>query len=446
MAFPTKETERLNPNNISDVGLKDEDSGLRLFRGMMSPWDQIKSFKETYNFLVRHSSLMAVGVMHSMRIIIPDYEQCQSMMSGMWAGMMDATWTPETGQLQAFEERFDVPPFMKDGVTRAALYCDKGDEMTLIPGHIWYTSNDRFEKEIHACAFDIAGPEACDLSVGGGCHFCYGIAKQKLNNYDPERLGCGDDYCVAIAESRKKYGNHNNTPDGNFGPEGYEWEGWGPAGGGLREKGMPHKPECEFLNTGIYESPTGATWTAGEMYKDFNGWPMCYSYIAIDVIRRMLPPEQQEMAWRVVRAMFEACGKFQFGEANTRKAAREWMGVPADVDDGRVMGGYISMILQARDVDWKFLQFEPERTVVECDKFKFIMMGMYQEFTIAYEAYFNGVVKTLVAAPWCVNLEDDDANGKLRFIIEKKAYGFRRQKPHLHDYDKDEEQKAGGEA
>lgn len=359
MAFPTKETERLHPNNISDVGLKDEDSGLRLFRGMMSPWDQIKSFKETYNFLVRHSSLMAVGVMHSMRIIIPDYEQCQSMMSGMWAAMMDATWTPETGQLQAFEERFDVPPFMRDGVTRAALYCDKGDEMTLIPGHIWYISNDRFEKEIHVCAFDIAGPE------------------------------------------------------------GYEWEGWGP---------------------------TGATWTAGEMYKDFNGCPMCCSYIAIDVIRRMLPSEQQEMAWRVVRAMFEACGKFQFGEANIRKTVREWMGVSADVDDGRVMGGYISMILQARDIDWKFLQFEPERTVVECDKFKFIMMGMYQEFTIAYEAYFNGVVKTLVAAPWCVTMEDDDANGKLRFTIEKKAYGFRRQKPNLHDYEKPEEKKAGGEA
>lgn len=49
MAFTTSEAERMIPNNISDAGLKDDDSGLRLFRGLMSPWDSIKSFKETYN-------------------------------------------------------------------------------------------------------------------------------------------------------------------------------------------------------------------------------------------------------------------------------------------------------------------------------------------------------------------------------------------------------------
>jgi len=39
-------TDRLTPNNISDMAMLDEDSGLRMFRGMITPWDRIKSFRE----------------------------------------------------------------------------------------------------------------------------------------------------------------------------------------------------------------------------------------------------------------------------------------------------------------------------------------------------------------------------------------------------------------
>ena len=57
--------------------------------------------------------------------------------------------------------------------------------------------------------------------------------------------------------------------------------------------------------------------------------------------------------------MFEACGKFQFADWNTRKASREWLGVPEGVDDTRVMGAWISMCFQSRDVECNFLDFEP---------------------------------------------------------------------------------------
>lgn len=439
MAFPTKEIERMKPNNISDSGLRDEDSGLRLFRGMMSPWDSIKSFKETYNFLIRHAALMSVGYMNALKIMIPDYETRQSTLSAIWATMMDYAWKPGTGQLEEFEDRFEVPPFMKDGVFRSAMYADKGDEHMLLPGHIWYCTNDRVEKEIHGCQFDIGGPDVCDLSLGGGSHFCYGIACQELNNMDPERLGCGDPYCVAIMETKKKYGKHPNTDKNDkFGPEGYEWEVWGPAAGGLREKGMPHKEECEFLNTGIFMAPTGATWTAGEMYKDCSGWPLAYSYIAVEALRSALPEELRPVATETVKVMFDTAGKFQFGEWNTRKEIREWMGVPADVDDGRVMGGYISMIIQARALEWSFLEFTPERVVIECERAKFCMMGMYPEYVTGYEAYFNGAVKTLVSTAWIVKAEEDVEKDKLRFIVEKAAYGFRRQKPNKDGYEKKE--------
>ena len=198
MAFPTSEIPRMTPNNISDLGLKDEDSGLRAFRGICSPWDKIKSFREAYKFAIRHAAEIAVGYSHALRIVEPDYEKAQTLISDSWAEGMDYTWLPGSDTLAEYEDRFDVPPFWKQGVVRAALYADKGDQMTLIPGHIWYTDNQRFEKEIHRCAFDIAGPETCDLSLGGGSHFCYGLAGKRLNGYDPERLGCGDDYCLAV--------------------------------------------------------------------------------------------------------------------------------------------------------------------------------------------------------------------------------------------------------
>ncbi len=436
MAFPTSEVDRLFTNNTSEVGLKDEDSGLRLYRGITSPWGAIKGFKETYTFLIRHASLIAVGYMNSMRILEPDYEKSQSLMSGAWGTMMDYSWIPGSDAMKGFEERFEVPPFWKDGVIRGAIYADKGDQMTLIPGHIWYTSNDRFEKEIHKCMFDIAGPETCDMSVGGGSHFIYGISCRRTNGYDPERIGCGDDYCVACQESKKKYGKHNNTPENDeFGPEGYEWEGWGPTGGGLRDQGMPHKANSEHLDTGVYEAATGATWTTGEMYKDMNMWPLAYSYCAIEAMRHGLSDEKKALVDHVVDTIFEVGGKFQFAEATARKAAREWMDVPTDLDDGRVMGGYISMVLQARDIEWKFVEFEAEKTVIECNRTKLAMLGMYPEYIKAYKAYFNGAVKTLVDATWTVEAIEDVDNDTVTFTIQKAPYGFRRQKPNLHDYE-----------
>lgn len=441
MAFKTKKTEMMKPYVSSDVGLKDEDSGLRLFRGMSSPWGAIKDFKETFEFMNRHGAEFAVATMHSMRIIIPDYERCQTLLSDNWAQFMDGAWDPEAGQIEEFEDRFDVPPFLKDGQIRAAIYADKGDAQTLIPGKIWYTTNDRFEKEIHRCDYDIAGPECCDLSLGGGSHFCYGLAGCPLNAFDTERIGNGDNYCVAIQETKRKYGKHpNSNEEDEFDTENYEWEGYGPAVGKTREKGWPKKQDVEFFKTGYFESPTGAKWTAGEMFRDsVEGYPLAYSYNAIDVIRNELSNDEEKIAEAVIPAMFEACGKFQFADWNTRKATRDWMNVPASIDDGRVMGSFISMIMQSRAIDSNFFKFDEEETIVEVDMTKLGMMGMYPEINQWYQYLFNGNVKTLVGANWSVDLEEDLETNKARYIIHKVAVGFRRQKPNLgpNNYDKD---------
>lgn len=428
-----KDARKCYPYNVSDVNLRDADSNMRLYRGMSSPWQAIKGFQETYEFENRLGAEFAVAMMHALRIIIPDYERCQSMLSGVWAGMMDYVWSPAAGQIEPFEDRFDVPPFLKDGQIRAAIYADKGDTMNLIPGKIWYATNDRFEKEIHHCCYDIAGPEVCDLSLGGGSHFCYGLAGCPLNALDPERIGNGDDYCLAIQETKRKYGKHPNTnAEDKFDAGQYEWEVYGPAAAGSRPKPWPKKDSPEFMQKGYFESPTGAKWTAGELYQDnVGGFPIAYAPYAVDIYRNMLTPEEKKLWDVVVPALFEACGKFQFADTHTRKATREWMNVPADVDDSRVMGSWISMVFQARDCDANFVKFEAEETIVEGDMIRWNMLGLYPELNDMYKYIFDGNVKTLVGANWSVDCEVDAENKRVRYIIHKRPIGFRRQKPNL---------------
>lgn len=420
-------TDRLIPNNISDTGLLDEDSGLRMFRGMITPWDQIKSFRETCHFLWRHSAIMGVAYMNALKIVEPDYEKRQTIMSSNWAMQMQYMWSPADplGQLKAFEDRHDVPPFMKKSQYRSTCYCDIGDEFTGMPGYVWYASDDRIEKEVHQCPIDIIGPDACDLSNGGGQYFCHGVSglgKEGMTCYLTQRRGCGDPYCHVLHENSEKYGPNKNA-------DGYDWELWGPGATGTREKDQhPHKDECEWLTTGEFISPLGARWTAGEMYKQACLAPLSYAGHAAGAIRTLTTSENAPMIPHIVQVMFETAGKCQFAEYNTRKAAREWMGVPADVKDGRVLAGYISLIMQAKSVPWSFVEFTEDRCVVEVDSFLNNFYGQYPEFAEAYRAYFDAIAKTLVDTQWVVKL-GDAPEGKTHFVIEKGLYGFRRQKP-----------------
>ena len=129
--------------------------------------------------------------------------------------------------------------------------------------------------------------------------------------------------------------------------------------------------------------------------------------------------------------MFEACGKFEFGDFQTRKAIREWLNVPADINDGRVMAAWISMCFQSRDVDFTFPKFEEDEAIIEGDMAKWDMMGMYPELNELYKHIFNGNVKTLVGAQWTVDMEEDYENNKIRYIIHKVPIGMRRHKPNL---------------
>ena len=107
-----------------------------------------------------------------------------------------------------------------------------GDEFQGMPGYIRYASNDRVEKEVHSCFMDIAGPDACDLSQGGGQYFCKGLMARDGEGYDEwngylvQRRGCGDPVCRVTWERASKFGPHKNHTEECTG---HDWEEWGPA-------------------------------------------------------------------------------------------------------------------------------------------------------------------------------------------------------------------------
>ena len=453
MKFTYTDADKLSIENASDVRMVDDDSGLRLFRGMISPWDAIKSFKETFYFQTRSAAQMIVAVRNALQILEPDQEKRQGLLSGWWKGSMLETWGPEDamGQVAQFEEDFSIPPFMEASMYRPANYADWGDEFQGMPGYIRYASSDRVEKEVHSCFMDIAGPDACDLSQGGGQYFCQGlyghdgVGYKNWNGYLVQRKGCGDPVCRVVWENAEKFGEHRNHCDEC---QGHDWEEWGPTATGYEgDHRLPKKQFAEWTDQGYFIAALGQEWTAGEMFRQAGSWSRPYCNQVIEGLRIRGDGEISEFDEHVVRTMLDACGKIQFAEAVTRKAIREWMNVPADVDDCRVMAGYISMLWQAMASEWSFAEFTEERAVIDCDATNMCMFGQYPELAGFYEALFNGMVKTLVNTMWVVRLDREylEEENVARYVIEKAVYGNRRQKPG-YDYDRTQEMLAKAEA
>ena len=186
------------------------------------------------------------------------------------------------------------------------------------------------------------------------------------------------------------------------------------------------------------------------MFQMNSSWSRPYTNQVLEVLRIRGNGEITPADMHVVRTMLDATGKIQFGEFVTRKAIREWMNVPAEVEDGRVMGAYISMLWQAMALEWNFAEFTEERTVIDCDATRLFMYGTYPELLELYEAMFNGMVKTLVNTQWVVKADREhlEEENEVRFIICKEVYGDRRQKPgYYYDNTKElEEKKAEREA
>ena len=396
---------------------KDDETGLGLYRGIISPWDKVVAYKETYNYLFRHKALMATGFMNVLRIVEPDDRKRYKALQDTFYEAMEQMWA-DPGMMDFFRTRFNIPESEVAGAHMAAVFADMGDEGNLMAGRVHEFSRDRVEKELDTCPFALVGPDMCATSMGGTAFINALAAPDEIYDDLSERRGCGDMHCRVVIENKRKYGERER-------PEEF-WESFGPSVDPVHvtpRKEM--KSECEHLTTGIYHSPYGAEFTTGELFTLMGAGGGSFSmYGSVEAIRvlRDFEPDDKKVA-HLIECVFGPCGKYAFGELAAVKGVRDWLGVPGDVNDSRILGAYVSMIFQARVLSWKFTEFGPDRTVIEVDEAK-LTLETYPEITLAYGALFNGMAKTLISAEWVARFEEA-SEGTLRLIIERGHYGVK---------------------
>jgi hypothetical protein len=228
-----------------------------------------------------------------------------------------------------------------------------------------------------------------------------------------EAKGCGDLHCRVIGENREKY---------PMPPRKESYETFGPIATADQIKFTPEakclkepqhfRPECG----GKYRNGFCAEWTAAEMYSQSVGYPLG----SADVIAVLNAKEpDKEKVENVTKCVFEAAGKMAFSEFAAIKGVRDWLGVPGDLNDGRVLGGLIEVVLQATLIGYTIQAFDEKEVVLDID-----LNGLERGRPLLMTAYLSmwyGMTKTLIGAQWSLWRETEGVpESTLRIKIAKK--------------------------
>jgi len=174
---------------------------------------------------------------------------------------------------------------------------------------------------------------------------------------------------------------------------------------------------------GKYRNVFGAEWTREEQFARAAAMPGAVMYIMPAI--RALEPDADKVA-HITRCVFEAAGKWAFAEFAAIKGMRDWLGVPADLDDGRVLGAVVALQLGSCLVPYTLAEFTRGRTVIDFGKAAFLRGEPgYPEFEHAYRALWNGMAQTLVSAEWSASFASDVPEDRFRLIIECRTDKFR---------------------
>lgn len=407
--------KKIDPRIPNDAGK----GALESYAALHTPWEKLVSFYDAYYYECRHKAIIAANFMQVARIMIPDYAERNQRIcevESRWAATMFA---PPLDKYM--KEGRGVHPFIEGG-NNTAFFSDVGDEELLMYGRVNDYGTYRIEKELDCCAWDIVGSECCRASMMTTQQMAnlFGDPPYELNMV--EARGCGNLHCRVVAENREKY----PLPESEGKPI---WECLGPIATSDQIKYTPEekmikdpqffREECDYQ----YNSPLCLECTPAEafLYQKVvsNGFLGCNytNNMLVDMIKTK--DATYEQIANVVKCVFEASGKTAFGDFYAIKGLRDWLGVPADVNDGRVLGALIELIMQARKVDLKVIAFNKEEVIYELERTRF---EPYEFIALGYISMWNGMAKTVISAQWACWEEktDDVPEGWVRVKIAKR--------------------------
>ena len=285
-----------------------------------------------------------------------------------------------------------------------------GDEAEDMAGRVIQFTEDRVEKELDSCPWDIVGSEMCNMTTAmftanfdiaaGGEH---GEITNDVALNMCEARGCGNPHCRVVAERRD-----------TFDLEKQDWldhrgQAYLPVHDTPSERRVKH---AQGLRNGQYTNAFGEENSLEWQYNWVAqmGWVWSISFPLIAI--RDMADDDDEFE-RILKIVFATAGKNSFIDPFAREGLRNWLDIPREIGDNdpRVMGAYIQAILGCQLVPYEFEAFDADGVEIRVDQETFtgrFEMAPLDEITLGYEAQWNGACHTLVSPEWSVWIDEDD--------------------------------------
>lgn len=389
------------------------------YPAVASPWGKLMSYVDAAHFSNRNVALISSSVMQAFRILIPDYEERSEILCTDAYNRMYYVMSSPIGQVASIENN-SIHPFMKGSFT-GALNGDSGDEANLMCGRVNDFGTYRAEKELDYCDWDIIGTELCRATTCSLQGVSNGSATLKkagpeLDYHMVESRGAGDLHCRIVAENREKFPM----------PEHKNWECFGPVATDDYIKFTPEedmvtesqffRKECNYK----YCGGTCAEYDAAQWFRpDASGGGAAYISPTLDGLIKAGKLDEKTVA-HVLHCVCEAAGKAAFGAFFAKEGFRQALGIPTDVNDGRLMGAYIELVLQCQAVPYEVEAFNKEEVIYSINRMS--LGSRHARIVDAHVSTWYGMTKTLVNAQWSLWEEalEDTPDEMIRIKIAKK--------------------------
>ena len=382
-------------------------------RGVETAFGKIIPEKEAYQYCLRTIAGFSANIFQVMRILNDDWEDRTSQICEI-ANMMNCAACSGSEDelfdyLNAFYDDWNIPELVKRSAWIGAIWGDYGDEAEDMAGRVIQFTENRVEKELDTCPWDIVGSEMCNMTTAmftanfdiaaGGEH---GEITNDVSLNMCEARGCGDAHCRVVAERRDRFG--------------LDQQGW------LDHRGLPVMPvhdtpperrvkHAQGLRCGQYTNTFGEEHSLEWQYNWVAqmGWVWSVSFPLIAI--RDMADDDEEFE-RILKIVFATAGKNAFLDPFAREGLRAWLGIPREIGDNdpRVMGAYIQAMLGCQLVPYEFEAFDADGVEIRVDQETFtgrFEMAPLDEITLGYEAQWNGACHTLVSPEWSVWIEED---------------------------------------
>ena len=383
-------------------------------RGVETAFGKIIPEKEAYSYCLRTIAAFSANIFQVMRVLNDDWEDRTSQICEI-ANMMNCAACSGSEEelfdyLNAFYDEWNIPELVKRAAWIGAIWGDYGDEAEDMAGRVIQFTEDRVEKELDSCPWDIVGSEMCNMTTAmftanfdiaaGGEH---GEITNDVALNMCEARGCGNPHCRVVAERRD-----------TFDLEKQDWldhrgQAFLPVHDTPPERRVKH---AQGLRNGQYTNSFGEENSLEWQYNWVAqmGWVWSISFPLIAI--RDMADDDDEFE-RILKIVFATAGKNSFIDPFAREGLRNWLDIPREIGDNdpRVMGVYIQAILGCQLVPYEFEAFDADGVEIRVEQDTFtgrFEMAPLDEITLGYEAQWNGACHTLVSPEWSVWIDEDD--------------------------------------